>query len=282
MSTTAHTIRAGVRRGAIESFISLKTPGDSAFVVIGLISIGVVVWFNRSAEIMPGVPVVSFVVPSILTIQLLFIACYGLATVIVTEREDGTLIRARSLPGGVRVYAVGVITKTLWELVVTVGLGLVITWAIVGSSLGLDVGGVAIVLGMLVLGTIALTTFGLVLGVVFRNPRAVGGWGIIVVGALAWISGLIQPLASMAGWLQVIGQISPLYWIGVAFRSAFVPEAAQAVELGGDWRVAVAFAVVAAWAIAGALLAPRLLRRAARRETGSAIEARREAALRRA
>jgi ABC-2 type transport system permease protein len=281
-TANANAVRAGIRRGLTEHWISLRTPSETAFIVIGLAVVGVVLWLNRDAQLAPGVPLTAFIMPSILTIQLLFITCYGLATVVVTEREDGTLIRARSLPNGLRAYSTGLLTRTMCEHVETIVLTLVIAAVILGASFGVDWAGLAVILGMLVLGTIALTTFGFVLGTVFRNPRSVGGWGFLAVGALAYVSGLVQPLVTMPAWVQVIGQGSPLFWIGQGFRWAFLPAEAGAMEPGGSWQLGIAFAVVAAWAVVGLVLAPRLLRRVARRETGSAVEARRQAALQRA
>ncbi|MRG61107.1 ABC transporter permease [Agromyces sp. CFH 90414] len=278
--TTA--LRAGIRRGLTEFGISLRTPGDVLFIIIGLVIVAVVLWLNRDAEFAPGAPLGWYVVPSVLTIQLLFIATYGLATVIVTEREDGTLMRARSLPSGLRVYAVGVTTRTLAEIACTVLPTLVIAAIILGGDLGLDALGVLQVLAMLALGTVALTPFGFVVGTVFRNPRAVGGWGFLVVGAVALVSGLFQPLSTLPAWVQPIGLVLPLYWIGHAMRSAFLPDEFGVVEIWGGWHVGLAFAIVAAWAVVGLVLAPRLLRRVARRETASGIEARRQAALQRA
>src|SRR5690606_33230677 len=131
----------------------------------------------------------------------------------------------------------------------------------------------------LALGLVALTAFGFVIGSIFRSPRAVGGWGLLVVGALVWVSGLVQPLSSMAGWVQITGQLSPLYWLGLALRGAILPDEFAVIEVGGEWRVGLAFLVLAAWAIVGLALAPLLLSRMARRETSGSIEQRRQQAL---
>ncbi|WP_308797072.1 ABC transporter permease [Agromyces silvae] len=282
MNPNLNAVRAGLRRGLTEFWISMRTPSESSFMLIGIVAVAVVFWLQRGVELMPGVPTAAFIVPSVLTIQLLFVACYGLATVVVTEREDGTLIRARTLPTGLRAYTTGLTTRTMAELVVTVGLTLVIVAALVGPELGLDAAGIVVIAGMFVLGTIALTTFGMVIGTMFRNPRSVGGWGFFVLAAFVFVSGLIQPLASLPVWVQVIGVITPIYWIGHGMREAFLPPELAMLEIGGEWQLWLAFAVVGAWAVVGAILAPMLLRRVARRETASALGARREAAMQRA
>ena len=62
-------------------------------------------------------------------------------------------------------------------------------------------------------------------------------------------------------------------------RSALLPNAMAAAEPGGSWRHLATFGVLAAWAVAGLLLAPVVLRRTARRESGSKVAARREKAM---
>jgi len=57
---------------------------------------------------------------------------------------------------------------------------------------------------------------------------------------------------------------------------------AVAIELGHSWRHLETIAVLGVWAVAGLLLAPVVLRRMARRESGSSVAARREKAIQRA
>jgi ABC-2 type transport system permease protein len=54
------------------------------------------------------------------------------------------------------------------------------------------------------------------------------------------------------------------------------------VEIGHSWRHLATFGVLGAWAVIGLVLAPVLLRRMARRESGSVVAARREKAMARA
>ena len=60
-----------------------------------------------------------------------------------------------------------------------------------------------------------------------------------------------------------------------------LPDEAKAVELDGSWRHLETVLVLGAWAVIGLLLAPVLLRRMARRESGARMQAGREKAAQR-
>jgi ABC-2 type transport system permease protein len=62
-------------------------------------------------------------------------------------------------------------------------------------------------------------------------------------------------------------------------RSVFLPDSLAAVELHHSWQHLQMFGVLGAWAVLGLVLAPIILRRMARRESGSAVAARRERAM---
>jgi ABC-2 type transport system permease protein len=70
-----------------------------------------------------------------------------------------------------------------------------------------------------------------------------------------------------------MAQVFPMYWVGLGMRSAFLPDAAAALEIGGSWRTLETVLVLGAWAIGGLLVTPALLRRMARRQSGSQVEA---------
>ncbi|GAB2495400.1 ABC transporter permease [Streptosporangium sandarakinum] len=95
------------------------------------------------------------------------------------------------------------------------------------------------------------------------------------------ISGIFYPITSLPEWLQWIAQVFPIYWMGLGMRSALLPDSAVAVEIGESWRHLETAGVLGAWAVLGLLVAPVVLRRMARGESGSTVAARREHALRR-
>ena len=51
------------------------------------------------------------------------------------------------------------------------------------------------------------------------------------------------------------------------------------MEVGGSWRTAETVVILSAWAVIGALVTPRVLRRMARRQAGSQVQAARDAAV---
>jgi ABC-2 type transport system permease protein len=64
-------------------------------------------------------------------------------------------------------------------------------------------------------------------------------------------------------------------------RSALLPDSAVGVELGGSWRQLETIGVLGAWAVLGLIVAPVVLRRMARRESGARVAERREKLLQR-
>ena len=277
-----NAIRLGIRRGTTEFLIALRTPSEVAFMALGLAFAAVVLVLTRDTLI-PGssTPVALFVVASALAVQIAFVSGYNIAVVLSTEREDGTLLRAKSLPFGIRAYSVGLAARAFLDVALSLVTTMAVALAVLGARLQMSPLDVAVLVGVVVVGLAALAPFGFVIGSVIRSPRAVGGWGFLVIAALTLVSGLIVPLVAMPAWVQVVGQGSPLYWIGLGLRSAFLPDEFAAAEIGGSWRLPLVFAVLLAWAVVGWLCGPFLLGRAARREAGSIVEARRQAALQR-
>jgi ABC-2 type transport system permease protein len=71
-----------------------------------------------------------------------------------------------------------------------------------------------------------------------------------------------------------------MYWLGLGMRSALLPASAVSVEIGQSWRHLETIGVLGVWAMLGLVLAPIVLARTARRESGSNVAERREKALR--
>ncbi len=128
---------------------------------------------------------------------------------------------------------------------------------------------------MLALGLLATLPGGAIIGSLVKSPNSAFGVTMLPIAGLTAISGIFYPIAALPGWVQAVAQAFPIYWLGLGIRSGLLPDAAAAVELSGSWRHLETAAVLGAWALAGLLIAPVVLRRMARRESGFSMEARR-------
>jgi ABC-2 type transport system permease protein len=261
---------------------SVRAGQDIAYYVITSLIFLVVLFLNRNNMVEgTDVSVATFMLPGLIALQVAFAGAFGIATVLATEREDGTLLRLKSVPYGVVGYVAGQAVRVCLEIAFSMVI-ILIPAAFFVPNLMSD--GLLAALGAvayLLLGLFAVVPLGFIIGSVFKNPRSVGGWGMLVMAAIVWVSGIFAPLATMAWWVQILGQLTPTYWLGLGLRSTLLPESAVVVEIDGSWRTLLTIAVLVGWAIIGMVLAPMLLRRMARRESGSSVAARREKALQR-
>jgi ABC-2 type transport system permease protein len=148
---------------------------------------------------------------------------------------------------------------------------------------GLDIGSIRswLTLGwVLLLGLMATIPIGAVLGSLISSPRHAGYISIPIMGLIA-ISGIFYPITALPQWMQWIAQSFPMYWLGLGMRSALLPASAVSVEIGQSWRHLETIGVLGVWAVLGLVLAPIVLARMARRESGSNVAERRDKALQR-
>ncbi|MEV4343315.1 ABC transporter permease [Actinoplanes sp. NPDC049596] len=269
------TLRLGVARGLIELRQTLTTPLDLwGYLFPTILWLGTL-FFMRNAT----VPGTSFslgasALPGMLGMNLAFGGLITIAQLLVVEREDGTLLRAKATPNGMGGYLIGKVVAVGGMTLVAL-LTVLIPGAFLVDGLQLDAGGWLTLLWLVPFALLATMPIGAALGSLFESPRSFPLVMLPIFAVIA-ISGVFYPITAMPGWLQGVAQMFPIYWLGLGMRSAFLPDALAAVEIGDSWRHLETFGVLAVWALAGLALAPALLRRMARRESGSAVAARRE------
>lgn len=271
-------IRRGLARGGIELRHTFTYLPD---LLVGLFIplIQILVLLLMRGHHVPGTTfsLGSLTLPSIIGVSFAFGGMIGVAAQLMTDREDGTLLRAKATPSGMSAYVLGKITvssaTTLMGLVITLILGLA---AFPGVSL--TAGGFATLVWVAVLGLLATIPLGITLGSLIPNPRF---FALVMLpfGGLVALSGIFYPITHLAGWLQGIGQVFPMYWLGLGMRAALLPSGLASVEIDGSWRLPYVFLALTLWAALGLAAAPPVLRRMARRESGSRVAARRERAM---
>lgn len=283
MSTPAsfklHAVQLGLRRGRIEFVQSIRSTQDQWFYLFtALLTLGYL-WIRRDAETgIAGLPFAAVALPSILGALVAFGVVIGPAYSLAMEKEDGTLLRHRAVPDGLVGYFSGQLLLQSMSLLPQLVVILVPSFLIFDGLMS-DASGWFTVVWVILLGMLASLPIGMVIGSLVPGVQKVGMWGMLPIMVLAGISGIFYPIQQLWGWVQVVAQVFPMYWMGLGMRSAFLPDGAVVQEIGGSWRTWETVAVLGGWAVLGALVTPVVLRRMARRQTGSQVEAAREATM---
>jgi ABC-2 type transport system permease protein len=282
MNPTLYAARVGLGRGWTEFRHYLTNPQDLAWNVFVVTAFAVVLLFQRNTTVEgSALPLAMLTLPGILGMWVAIGGYQGAGGALAVEREDGTLLRAKAVPQGMVGYLVGRIVSVSLAIVFTLviifvaGLVLLPELGTAGRS------GWPTLLWVVVLGLLATLPWGAVIGSLVKSPNSAFGLAMLPTLVLTAISGIFYPIAALPGWLQGVAQAFPVYWLGLGIRSGLLPDAAAAVEISGSWRHLETAAVLGAWAVAGLLIAPAVLRRMARRESGSSMEARRHQHLQR-
>lgn len=275
-----NAVRLGLRRGAIEMMQSLTTRADQIWIVLlNGIFIAVLV-FQRDSDLGgTGLSLAGATLPGLIGMNIVMGGWMGTAQLLAVEREDGTLLRAKSTPHGMLAYVVARVTlavlNTALGLVIFVGAGLFL----LPGLTDVPVSGWLMLLAVFVLGMLATMPWGAVVGASVKSSSASFGLSFLPMVLLVTISGIFYPITGMPDWLHPIAQVFPVYWLGAGMREALLPDAAAAAELGGQFHTLTMFGVLGAYAVIGMIVAPRVLRAMARKESGSAVESRKAKAL---
>ena len=263
-------IRAGLCSGWIETRQGLTEPAG----VIGHLLFPVI--YAVALVLMRGktVPGTHFalgvmVLPSLVGMSIAFGGLVAPATDIAYCHEDGTLLRAKAIPNGVLGFLIGKIVKFSLDMLARLVL-FVIPGSIVASDLVFDTRTWLMLALVFVGGMLSTIPIGLALGSLMKSTMQ-SMLVVLVAWLLIVVSGIFYPITVLPEWSQRVGQAFPIYWLGLGARSAMLPASMAATEIGGSWRSVEMFAVLGVWAASGILLAPILLRRMARRQSGSTL-----------
>ena len=280
MNPKQHAIRTGAGRGWTEFKLSLRSPQDQSFYVFMSLAVLVYLWFNQDNPL-EGTDLLypSVAMPSILGALITFGLVIGPGYSLAMEREDGTLLRAKAVPNGVLGYVTGQVVYHSANVIPSLLVILVPGYFLFDDLVNRGTVGWVTMGWVVILGLLATLPIGIIIGSLVPGVQKMGTWGFLPIMALGAISGIFFPIQGLWGWVQGVAQAFPMYWLGHGMRYAFLPEAASVVEVGGQWRVAETVLVLSLWAVAGFVLAPVVLRRMARRQSGSDVETARSQAM---
>lgn len=274
MNPVTHSIRLGFERSWIEFKQFLRNPQEIIWLLIMSVIFLGVIWFQRNKTV-EGMSLALLTLPSLLGMTIASSGFSGTAGALSYDREDGTLLRAKATPQGMVGYLVARLMYIIYTTIISILILFIPAIFMVDGLLNVGLGGLLLFAGLFAVGMLATVPLGAIIGSLVKSSSSGFGLTFLPMAGLVAISGIFYPITALAGWLQVIAQIFPIYWLGHGIRAVFLPDTAAA-EIGGEWRLGMGFAVLAVWAVIGMAIAPRILRRMAQRESGSAIEARKQ------
>ncbi|QNE17036.1 ABC transporter permease [Kribbella qitaiheensis] len=272
MSPRIVAVQAGLDRGWIELRKKLASPWElSGEVWPWIIAVGVM--YALRDKNVPGTDFSIGLqsVPGIVGMSIIYTGLMGLALGLTTDRDDGTLLRMKAVPNGTIGYFIGKMVSRAGITTASLLIILIPSVLLFGDLQVDSFSAWATLIGIIALGLIATLPIGAVIGAVFGSVQSLGLVMLPVMGLIG-ISGIFYPITAFPEWVQWIGQVFPVYWLGLGMRSALLPDAMAVAEIGGSWRHLETIGVLGVWAVIGFAYAPVVLRRMARRGSGSSVK----------
>ena len=281
MNPTINAVRLGIVRGWIEFQIYYLKDLSSLIgtVILALLLVGVL-WFERATNI-EGVSLALLTLPGLLAMLIANEGFSNVARFLSSHREDGTLLRAKAIPQGMSGYVIARVVGTLLDTIFILAIVFALSLFVVPGLANIDGMRLLTFAWVVLLGLLATAPWGAIVGSLVKSSGSALGLTFLPLLALVGISGIFYPISALPVWVQWIAQAFPVYWLGSGLREVFSPQMAAALEPGGTFRLLATFLVLAAWAVVGLLLAPPVLRRMARRTSGSEMEAGKQRYIRR-
>ncbi|MGN7820392.1 ABC transporter permease [Chitinophaga sp. 22536] len=149
------------------------------------------------------------------SIFAMFFIVIPIAGNMIREREDGSLLRMKLIPGsyllilaGKMLFFVGICLLQFY-LMMLVGIYAMPLLDLPRLVMGHDQGATLLVAGSIGL---AATAYGILIGTLFKTPNQALNFGAISIVILSAIGGIWIPLEVMPANMQMIGRLSPLSW----------------------------------------------------------------------
>lgn len=272
------TISAGLHQTRVNLVNDLLSPAILGHLLFPCMA-AVFALLMRNTELeQTTISIGQFMLPGWLTLSVVGGGLIGVASTIMMEKEDGTLLRMKTLPSGMQAHVLGKVLHSTATTMLSLVLTVVLMAAIIPDVVRMGPSGWLGLLGYTALGLLAVLPFGALVGALMRSMMTLS-FSSIVIYVLMGASGLFFPISLLPTWGQWLTQVFPPYWIGLGMRSAMLPAEAAVLEFGGSFRTVPTLVVLGLWATVGLVLAPRALRRMVRGVSGSQMAKARERVL---
>jgi len=231
-----------------------RNPASVFFTVmfpVVLLLIFATVFGGQTVEVRGGIKTTAYYVPAIITLAVISATMQSLAMSLVIAREDGRLKRGRGTPMPAWVFIAGrvgnsaVVALLMLALLALIGrvlYGVAIPWSQMPQ----------IVITLLV-GASAFCCLGIALTAAIPSQDAAAPIVNALLLPLYFLSGIFIPDDELPSGVISFANHFPIRHFFEAFFNAYLPGGSSGVDWGNLW-------VVAAWGVAGLVLAIRYFR----------------------
>ena len=192
-------------------------------------------------------PLSQFYVASIAGFTAVSGTFTNLANMVPYRRQDGIMKRWRGTPLPRWIYLGGFVGSA--AVVALAGVAIMVGLGIVAYGVRLEVAKLPALAVTLLIGVAAFSALGIAVAGLVRNPEAAPAVANAVVLPLAFVSDVFIPLEDAPRWLTVLGDVFPLKPFVQSLQAVFNPAVEAPAFQTAD------LAVVAAWGLAGAVVA---------------------------
>lgn len=195
-----------------------------------------------SAIQIPGMRYQDYLLPGLIGQSIAFgVIGSGVAT--ANDFGSGVVERFRSMPVSrlaiISAQVIGQVLEQILGIVIVASVGLALGWRPDMSLVE-----VAELAGLLVLGLVAFTWFGVVIGMLLRSADAVQGIGFAVVFPLAFLAGTFVPIEGMKLVPRTIAEWNPMSAIVASVR-----QLTQGTDASGSWLLEHPIVSMVAWCV---------------------------------
>jgi ABC-2 type transport system permease protein len=192
-----------------------------------------------------GVPASQAVLAALLAYGCCMVAFAGLSITLVIRRESALLKRLRATPLAPSTFIAALFASTLVVFAIQVVAMFLLGRAVFGTPLPHRVGSLALIV---VLGVASFTALGVALSGLVRSAEGSSAVVNLIVFPMAFLTGAFGPRGHYPRVLRGIGDVLPLKYLVDLVNAVYLHHRAF-------WSNGTAIGVLAAWGVAGLLVA---------------------------
>lgn len=174
------------------------------------------------------------------TLFAMFFIVIPLGASLIKEKEEGTYMRLKAMPGSTSTLFFGklfiylVVAIIQFFLMLMVGFYLVPLMGMPALVIGKDLLAMAV---LVLSAAFAAISFGLMIGSFSTSQQQASSFGSIIIIILASIGGLFMPTYLMPKSARFISDYSPLYWAHESFQDLFIRDGNLPMIWHNLWKI---------------------------------------------